>query len=35
MSVIEILASIAMFFITVGIAYAAYSYKLNPCDKKQ
>ena len=34
MSVVNIAAAVCMFLLAIGIIYAAYSYKLHPCDKK-
>jgi len=35
MNNIDIMAAIGMFFLAIGIAYAAYSYKIQPCNKNQ
>jgi cbb3-type cytochrome oxidase subunit 3 len=34
MSIIDIAAAVAMFLVALGVIYAAYSYKLQPDNKK-
>jgi len=34
MSIFYVFATVCLFILAIGIVYAAYSYKLSPCDKK-